>query len=115
MLLLGSPHHSLLHLAAAVHIVKFVGSVSVPAFTAKELVVLLPDLNSSDVNCGPVNVIVAIPAIEDILALASRYKPVVAVTPVEHVIAIMVRKAAQEVVCPRPRASVTTAGYRSSS
>ena len=60
-----------LHLAAAVHIVKLVSNVMVLAFTALELVSLLPDYLSEGVNCGPVNVIVAIPAVDDVLTLSS--------------------------------------------
>ena len=47
----------MLHLAKAIHIVELVGNVVVLAFTAIELVPLLPDLNSIDVNCGCVYVI----------------------------------------------------------
>jgi len=61
----------LLHLATAIHIVELVGYVVVLAFTAIEFIPLLPNVKSSDVNCGPVNVIVAIPAVDDVLALTT--------------------------------------------
>jgi hypothetical protein len=64
-----------------------VGSVFVPAFTAKELVSLPPVV-------GPINKIVAIPAIDDILARTSVQPTdaepimgVVAVAPLDHVVA----------------------------
>ncbi len=62
---------SILHLATAVHIVELVGNVMVFALTAIELIPLLPDYGGSgDINSGPVNGIVAIPAVDDILTLA---------------------------------------------
>jgi len=82
----------LLHLATAIHIVELVGYVVVLAFTAIESIPLLPDSkwHYSGVNCGPVDAIVAIPAVDDVLALASPQPLVVAVTPVEHVIASII-------------------------
>src|SRR5215204_982084 len=78
MLLLGSTHQSSLHLATARDIVELVGSVFVPAFTAIELISLLP------VDCGRVKKIVASPAIEDILAPASAHVHIVTIAPIEH-------------------------------
>jgi hypothetical protein len=56
-------------LASARDIVEVVSNVFVPSFTAIELISLLPDYLLEFVNCGPVNVIVAIPAVDDVLTL----------------------------------------------
>src|SRR5829696_4594029 len=69
-------------LATAVHIVKLVSRVFVLAFTAIELI-SLPVVWAH----GQLKLIVAIPAVEDILTRASRQR-VVAVAPIQHVIAL---------------------------
>jgi hypothetical protein len=79
-----------LHLATAVHIVEPASNVFVRAFTAIELI----PMRVSERLFHSVKIIVAIPAIEDILALASPQHPVVALAPVDDVIA---RLAGQEI------------------
>src|SRR5215204_1491834 len=75
------------HLATAIHIVKLVSHVVVLAFTAIDLVSLFGDRESSYAGRDRVNKIVAIPAVDDILTRAAGQRLVVAVAPVEHVIA----------------------------
>jgi hypothetical protein len=81
MLLLGGPYYCLL-LATARHVVALVGSVFVLTSTEIEIVPL-PAVKA------PVKEIVAIPAVEHILALGSPQPLVVACAPVEHVVALV--------------------------
>src|SRR5215218_1089193 len=76
-----------LDLATAIHIVKLVSHVGVLAFTAIDLVSLFGDRESINAGRDRVNEIVAIPAVDDILTRAANQRLVVAVAPVEHVIA----------------------------
>src|SRR5215204_3158374 len=71
-------------LATAGHIVELVSIVPIYPFTAIELISLW---GSGPVTVNTVKLIVAIPAVEDILTRAPVQQPVVAVAPVEHVIA----------------------------
>jgi hypothetical protein len=67
-----------IRLATAIHIVVLVSNVFVPASTAIELV--------PPIIVG-IKIIVAIPAIDDVVATVWEH-PIVAVTPVDDVIAI---------------------------
>ena len=88
-----------LHLATAVHVVVLVGIVFVVAFTAIELVPF-PDVKDA------VKEIVAVPAVDDVLASDSPQPLVVARAPVDHVIAslagkfVPARLAVQDVFAP---------------
>src|SRR5215207_4567962 len=74
------PRNGTFFLATARHVVKLVSKIIVPAFTAVEFIPLPVT--------GRVKMIVAVPAVEDVLAPTSPQHLVVAVASVEHFIVL---------------------------
>ena len=88
-----------LHLAAARHVVDLLSHISVPAFTAIELVPLpipirvngIAAIPAVDHILAPISVqfhIVAVAPIDDVIALVSHQRHIIAVSPVDDVIAL---------------------------